>query len=53
MQGGNPGELKVVMDAAILTKDGKIVTSNQPLKKVEGGDSLYQIDLMAYNPPAG
>lgn len=54
VKGGNPGELKVVLDSATLTKDGRAVASSQQLKKVAGSsDSLYQIDLMAHSPPSG
>lgn len=53
LKGGNPGELKVVLDSMSLVGGGKAVASSLPLKKVEGAASLYQIDIMALKPPAG
>ncbi len=53
MQGGNPGELKVMLDSASLTKGGKAIASNVQLKKVDGAGSLYHLDFMALKPSAG
>ncbi len=53
LQGGNPGELKVMLDSASLTKGGKAIASNVQLKKVDGAGSLYQLDFMALKPSAG
>ena len=45
----------MVLDSAATAVGGKVIGgSNLPLKKVDGGGSLYQIDLMAaLSPPAG
>jgi hypothetical protein len=53
VQGGNPGELKVMLDSASLIKGGKAIASNVQLKKVDGAGSLYQLDFMALKPSAG